>query len=162
MINTLHLQCINLPTSSYFKYRFDIAIDDKPLTQHIAEFNVKQSFNVGSKQQEVCWKDFVEGQSPLNSPKNLQQLLNIGCAATVMQCDCGQPECWSISTQVDCIGDYFTWSRFNQFGMPDKNHSSYVDYSQLQVFTFDKQQYHNEITQALTTEEKEKHYWVRK
>jgi len=162
MINTLHFQCINLPTSSYFKYRFDIVIDDKPLTQYLAEFNTKQSVNVGDKQQEVCWKDFVEGQSPLNLPKHLQQLLNFGCAATVMQCDCGQPECWSISAQVDCIGDYVTWSRFHHFGMPNKNHPSYVDYSQFQVFTFDKQQYLAEITKALTSEQKDKQNWVRK
>jgi len=169
MLNKLTLQRINLPTSSYYKYSFDIVIDEKPLIQYLAEFTANQRFTgepaLKTKQltnKQKTWQDFVEGESPLHLPKNLQQLLNFGYVATVIQCDCGQPECWSISTHVDCIDKYVTWSRFNHFGSPNKNQSGYVDYSQLPVFTFDKQQYLAEIAQALATEQREKYHWVKK
>jgi len=172
MLNTLHLPCTNLPTSSYYKYRFELLIDEKHLTQYFSEFTAKQALiaeaglsdkqAINTKPKTKTWQDFVEGESPLNLPRDLQQLLNFGYVATVIQCDCGQPECWSISTHVDCIGDYVTWSRFNHFGSPNKNQSGYVNYSQLPVFTFDKKQYLAEIAQALATEQQEKYHWVRK
>lgn len=62
----------------------------------------------------------------------------------VLGCDCGEPGCWPLETQIDITGSTVTWSRFKQPYRPAR------DYSELGPFIFGKTAYHAAVESAAT------------
>ena len=121
---------------------FDVLINGQSLLAQVKAFEARYSDTINGAYTQTL------GQRDIEAALSLQDT-----ALMPYACDCGDYDCWMLFTKTASVGDYVYWHQWQNPHRSDKSKAAeglYWSYKDFPHLCFDKDQYLNELQQALT------------